>query len=257
MANIPKSPVLGRLGGDDVRNRTPRLPFGEAVVYRTEQSFNPTRKSNLLVAGPAGSGRSNVTDVLAAAAQLQGATVYGIRAYGAEDVRYHIFANGLESAENLINTLYAEVRDRVQTIKRFGASTIEHVPLAVRPGRIFIVVDGLSRLPLQEKVPDGTLEEARAEYYGFLLRSIDRLSRVGMHLRVHVIVVTDSLEFTLPNNTAAIHLDAAGVGQFNEGVPDDDQVQVWESPTGAQLKKALSTSAAARTSNRSPHVSKT
>lgn len=256
MVSIPKSPVLGRLASEDVRSRTPRLPFGEATEHRGEQSYNPTRKSNLLVAGPSGSGKTNAADVLAAAARLQGATVYGIRAFGVDDRRFSSFANGLESAEKLVADLYSEVRARVQTINEYKVGTIEHVPMAARPGRIVVVIDGLSRLPLQEQVPVSLAEAARAEYYGYLVRSIDRLGRVGQHVRVHIIAVTDNLEFTLPWNTAAIRLDAAGTGHYDEGSPDTEVVKMWAAPSGPQLTQAMDKSAGARASNRSPHVPK-
>jgi hypothetical protein len=207
--------------------------------------------ANLLISGPAQSGRSNVAEVLAAAASLQGSDVYGIRP-DASDARFYRSASDLADAAQLLAELYAVVRGRAQLIKAHGLGTVEHLPLAVRPSRIFLIVDGLRRLPLTAAGKGAGA--ARIARYRALVASVDRLGRAGRHLRVHVIVVTDAVDFVPPWNTAAIRLSGTGVGVYDDegGLAGVEHIQFWTAPASDDLMRALNVAAGARAANRSP-----
>ncbi|MFE6966817.1 hypothetical protein ACFVAJ_17035 [Agromyces sp. NPDC057679] len=231
--------IIGPLNDAEIRAAAPSLPFGESPRAARELRWDPTSKSNLLVCGASGSGRSNAGDVLAAAARLQGSSVIGIRAQGAPDLRYSAFANGMEDAEQLIVELTQEMRRRMTQVKDAGERTAEALPEKDRPPHLFLFVDGLARLPMQTKLPAADLQEARTEFYDYLRRTIDLLSRVGALLRIHVVVVTDRAVTQAPRNAGVLQLRNPGRGTFHTGTKTPQPAAVYPAPSAAQVGKAL------------------
>lgn len=231
--------LIGPLADEDVRAAAPSLPFGEATRGTQELHYDPVSRSNMLVSGPARSGRSNAGDVIAAAARIQDANVIGIRAQGARDARFPVFANGLEDAEQVILHLYQEMRRRLAILKDRNLRSVEALPEKQRPRRMFLLVDGMSKLPLQSGIKDEDLTEARAEYYQYLKRVVDLMTRVGTLVRIHVIVVTDKPVPALPWNTSVLTLRTAGRGTFNDGKNPPISGMVWAAPSDAQLTYAI------------------
>ncbi|WP_159599185.1 P-loop NTPase family protein [Agromyces humi] len=231
--------LIGPLNDDEIRAAAPALPFGESPRAARELRWDPTSRSNLLLAGSHGTGKSNAGDVLAAAARVQGSAVLGIRAQGAPDPRFTAFANGMEDAEQLLVELTQEMRRRMTAVRASGERSVEALPEKQRPPHLFLFVDGLARLPLQTKLPPEELRAARTEFYDYLRRSIDLLSRAGALLRIHVVVVTDRDVPKPPWNTGVIRLRNPGRGTYDTGTKTPQPAAVYPAPSAAQVGKAL------------------
>ncbi|KQO98563.1 hypothetical protein [Leifsonia sp. Leaf264] len=231
--------LIGQLTGNHIRSCAPALPFGQSVRGSRDLFYDPVSRSNLLLAGPARSGKSNAGDVLAAVARVQGASVLGIRAQGVEDSRFSSFANGLEDAERIIVNLYTELRKRMATLKKKDLRSVEYLPARQQPEHIFLFVDGLAKLPMQTSLHGEELKEARSEFYSYLKRAIDLLSRVGVLVRIHVIVVTDRPVAKAPWNTGVLKMRTAGKGTFDDGFTVPESVDVWPAPSDQELVAEL------------------
>ena len=245
--------VLGPLNADDVLAYAPALPFAEAVGADTVQSFDPNDWPNLVIVGAAGLGKTNAIKVLAAAAREQGAVVYVV---GIEDTdqRFDKAAYGLEAAEELVQMIHGEIRNRLTGAHALGAVSMEELAYEDRPRRIFLFVDDLNTVILRESAPEGTDERARdTEYRTYLAHSIDKFSHIGQFARVHLIVtVTDhaSIPEALSRNSSVLDLTPTaaadtGAAHFTVGrgrFTDNHQKDELSQPVAIQIFSAPATS---------------
>lgn len=237
--------ALGPLTSEDVVAYAPALPFGEIIGSDNIQAYDPSDWPNLTVVGASGLGKTNVINVLAAAAREQGATVYAI---GVDDTehRFDEAAHGLEASEDLIQMIHGEIRSRLAPAHALGAVSVEQLAYEDRPHRIFLIIDDLRSIILRETAPEGTDEAARAaEYQTYLAHSLDKFAKVGQFALVHLIVTVPELTGipeSLRENTAFLDLTSTapadsgaahftvGRGTFSTEPGGSEAVQIFASP---------------------------
>jgi hypothetical protein len=224
------------LSGVETVALAPILPFGNVTDTESILGFDPRVVPCLVVTGD---GKSNVVDILAAAARLQGSTVYGIRASGIGDLRFTALASGLESAESVAASSHAQLRDRVAAVAESGAISTDDIPADQRPEHIFIIVEDLENLLPEEPTPEGFDPDERAdEYFEYLVLALDKFARIGSLARIHVILaVADPslISATFKKQSGLLICAADGTAVYHTPDVRNVPVDLWPSPSTEQL----------------------
>lgn len=142
-----------------------QIPFCD-LIDGTSGYWDMKTDPHLMVAGGTGSGKSITADYILASALAKGVQVCLIdtQKRGADFKMLLPFMAGMATnhleASALMETIYDEVRRRVDLNAKYGAQTIDDLPDEVRPPHFLVFIDEFTSLVMPDKLPPKPVGES-------------------------------------------------------------------------------------------------
>lgn len=249
-----------------------QIPFCD-LIDGTSGYWDMKTDPHLMVAGGTGSGKSITADYILASAIAKGVQVCLIdtQKRGADFKMLLPFMAGMATnhleASALMETIYDEVRRRVDLNAKYGAQTIDDLPDEVRPPHFLVFIDEFTSLVMPDKLPPKPVgespevirdwEEARARRdaslkIGTIASRITMEARsAGIHLCIGGQKINQKVLDQVPSGTvlrtnmARIYLGKANYNDLVQALrnPSDAPRTGDEPPTGRGVFEPMSGSA--------------
>lgn len=246
-----------------------QIPFCD-LIDGTSGYWDMKTDPHLMVAGATGSGKSITADYILASALAKGVQVCLIdtQKRGADFKMLLPFMAGMATnhleASALMETIYDEVRRRVDLNAKYGAQTIDDLPDEVRPPHFVVFIDEFTSLVMPDKLPPKPVgespevirdwEEARARRdaslkIGTIASRITMEARsAGIHLCIGGQKINQKVLDQVPSGTvlrtnmARIYLGKANYNDLVQALrnPSDAPRTGDEPPTGRGVFEPMS-----------------
>lgn len=246
-----------------------QIPFCD-LIDGTSGYWDMKTDPHLMVAGATGSGKSITADYILASVLAKGIQVCLIdtQKRGADFKMLLPFMAGMATnhleASALMETIYDEVRRRVDLNAKYGAQTIDDLPDEVRPPHFLVFIDEFTSLVMPDKFPPKPVgespevirdwEEARARRdaslkIGTIASRITMEARsAGIHLCIGGQKINQKVLDQVPSGTvlrtnmARIYLGKANYNDLVQALrnPSDAPRTGDELPTGRGVFEPMS-----------------
>lgn len=184
-----------------------QIPFCD-LIDGTSGYWDMKSDPHLMVAGGTGSGKSITADYILASALAKGVQVCLIdtQKRGADFKMLLPFMAGMATnhleASALMETIYDEVKRRVDLNAKYGAQTIDDLPDEVRPPHFLVFIDEFTSLVMPDKLPPKPVGESPE-----VIRDWEEArARRDASLKIGTLCG----RLTLESRSAGIHVCAAG-----------------------------------------------